>query len=267
MRTVEKGFELSEASHAPVMLELRIRACHVTGEFAAKDNRKGAVSGLNQLAGPPRFEYGRLAHPPVIFTQEKLKVEERLPAARKHSSASTSSTKSSPAISTTSASSSWAGSPTACCARSSGSASPTCSAPRASRCWCSTSSIRWCRRRSANSAPASAPCWSSRKATPDYIEQAINVELRRADIQTRVLGKGPLPKAGEYTSDVLLEGLAAFLQAARPDGIDADAIAATARAPDRAQANSRRRARRRCRRGRRPSAPAARSGRCSPPSS
>ena len=39
VRMVEKGFELSEASHAPVMLELRIRACHVTGEFAAKDNR------------------------------------------------------------------------------------------------------------------------------------------------------------------------------------------------------------------------------------
>ena len=41
VRMVEKGFELSEASHAPVMLELRIRACHVTGEFAAKDNRCG----------------------------------------------------------------------------------------------------------------------------------------------------------------------------------------------------------------------------------
>ena len=40
VRIVEKGFELSEASHAPVMLELRIRACHVTGSFAAKDNRK-----------------------------------------------------------------------------------------------------------------------------------------------------------------------------------------------------------------------------------
>src|SRR5881409_994790 len=39
VRMVEKGFELSEASHAPVMLELRVRACHVTGEFAAKDNR------------------------------------------------------------------------------------------------------------------------------------------------------------------------------------------------------------------------------------
>src|SRR6202522_1428617 len=33
VRCVEEGFELSEASHAPVMLELRIRACHVTGEF------------------------------------------------------------------------------------------------------------------------------------------------------------------------------------------------------------------------------------------
>src|SRR5690242_10539634 len=55
VRTVEKGFELSEASHTPVMLELRIRACHVTGEFDAKDNRKGEVSGLNRLNGPPRF--------------------------------------------------------------------------------------------------------------------------------------------------------------------------------------------------------------------
>src|SRR4029078_7270507 len=64
---VEKGFELSEASHAPVMLELRIRACHATGEFTAKSNRKGVVSGLDKLQGPPRFQYGRLASPAVIF--------------------------------------------------------------------------------------------------------------------------------------------------------------------------------------------------------
>ncbi|MGC2071531.1 MAG: thiamine pyrophosphate-dependent enzyme, partial [Pseudolabrys sp.] len=44
-----------------------------------------------------------------------------------------------------------------------------------------------------------------------------------------VLGKGPLPRAGEYASDVLLEGLAAFLQDARPAGIDADTIAEKAR--------------------------------------
>src|SRR5215475_28287 len=79
---VEKAFELSEASHAPVMMELRIRACHVTGEFVAKNNRRPAYSSINRIEGPPRFEYSRLAHPPVIFTQERLKVEDRLPAAR-----------------------------------------------------------------------------------------------------------------------------------------------------------------------------------------
>src|ERR671923_2198317 len=82
VRMVEEGFELSEASHAPVMMELRIRACHVTGEFKAKANRRAAFSAKNRLAGPPRFDYGRLAHPPVIFSQERLKVEERLPAAQ-----------------------------------------------------------------------------------------------------------------------------------------------------------------------------------------
>src|ERR1700685_4792176 len=80
---VEKGFELSEASHAPVMLDLRVRACHVTGEFLAKNNKRGAYSGQHRLAGPPRFESGRLAHPPVIFPQERLKGEKRLPAAQK----------------------------------------------------------------------------------------------------------------------------------------------------------------------------------------
>src|SRR5690242_12641811 len=65
VRTVEKGFELSEASHTPVMLELRIRACHVTGEFDAKDNRKGAHSGINPITTPAKFNYSRLAHPPV----------------------------------------------------------------------------------------------------------------------------------------------------------------------------------------------------------
>ena len=53
VRMVEQGFELSEASHAPVMMELRIRACHVTGEFTAKDNRRAAYSGKNRIAGPP----------------------------------------------------------------------------------------------------------------------------------------------------------------------------------------------------------------------
>jgi indolepyruvate ferredoxin oxidoreductase alpha subunit len=80
---VEKGFELSEASHAPVMLDLRVRACHLTGEFTAKDNKRGLYNGQHRLAGPVRFEYRRLAHPPATFAQERLKIEQRLPAAQK----------------------------------------------------------------------------------------------------------------------------------------------------------------------------------------
>src|SRR5438132_3920617 len=44
LRMVEKGFELSEASSTPVMLELRIRACHVQGTFQTKSNRRSAYS-------------------------------------------------------------------------------------------------------------------------------------------------------------------------------------------------------------------------------
>jgi indolepyruvate ferredoxin oxidoreductase alpha subunit len=41
---VEKGFELSEATRTPVMLELRIRACHVRGRFTARDNRRASFT-------------------------------------------------------------------------------------------------------------------------------------------------------------------------------------------------------------------------------
>jgi indolepyruvate ferredoxin oxidoreductase alpha subunit len=82
---VERGFELSEASNTPVMMELRIRACHVRGSFVAKRNVAPSVSTRQKLDGPPKeFIYDRLAHPPATFRQEKLKSEVRLPAARKY---------------------------------------------------------------------------------------------------------------------------------------------------------------------------------------
>ncbi len=42
---------------------------------------------------------------------------------------------------------------------------------------------------------------------PEYIEQSVNQFLRNADIQTRVVGKGPLPMAGEYTGGVVSAGI------------------------------------------------------------
>src|SRR3979409_2738510 len=51
VRMVELGVGLSGASHAPVMLELRVRACPMTGSFTAKDNRRAPFSGINRISG------------------------------------------------------------------------------------------------------------------------------------------------------------------------------------------------------------------------
>src|SRR6186713_46841 len=40
VKAVHDSFELSEASNTPVMLMLRIRACHVYGRFATKANKR-----------------------------------------------------------------------------------------------------------------------------------------------------------------------------------------------------------------------------------
>jgi len=64
------------------MLELRIRACHATGEFTAKDNRAGEFSGLKpRRARRCTITQGLpIRRSPV--TRRSFKVEERLPAAR-----------------------------------------------------------------------------------------------------------------------------------------------------------------------------------------
>src|ERR1700741_1572288 len=228
VRMVEKGFELSEANHAPGMPEGRVGAAPVTGEFAAKDNRKGVVSGLDKLAGPPRFEYGRLAHPPVIFTQERLKVEERIPAARDFIRAHKLNETIDGDVNDIGII--VMGGLTNSVLRAlerlgladvfGASRVPILVlnvvyplVPEELRAFCATKRA----------------VLVVEEGYPDYIEQAVNVELRRADINTRALGKGPLPKAGEYTSDVLLNGLAAFLAELRPNGLDADAIGTRAK--------------------------------------
>ncbi len=81
---VEHAFRMSEASNMPALMELRIRACHVRGSFVAKDNQAPAISSRQLMARPAHFDYNRLAHPPVTFGHEKLKYQERLPAARRY---------------------------------------------------------------------------------------------------------------------------------------------------------------------------------------
>ncbi|ANG61878.1 indolepyruvate ferredoxin oxidoreductase [Marinobacterium aestuarii] len=77
---VEKSFELSEASNTPVMLQMRIRACHVHGQFVAKDNRKAEFTLQDALQNPKR-DLSRVVLPPSTFVHEREKIEARLPAA------------------------------------------------------------------------------------------------------------------------------------------------------------------------------------------
>ncbi len=82
VRSVELGFELSEASNTPVMLEVRIRACHVRGSFRTKDNKPPMMSVREALEAPQR-DTSRIVLPPASFQHEKDKIEVRWPAAVK----------------------------------------------------------------------------------------------------------------------------------------------------------------------------------------
>src|SRR5262249_10260205 len=59
-----------------------IRACHVFGSFATKDNVAPTASAKAQLR-PAAFAYERLSHPPATFRQESDKIARRIPAAQR----------------------------------------------------------------------------------------------------------------------------------------------------------------------------------------
>ena len=62
---------------------------------------------------------------------------------------------------------------------------------------------------------------------PEYIEQAANQILRQRNISARLLGKQVLPMHGEYTVDVLRQGLRQFLDECSPSLPTAAAPSAT----------------------------------------
>ncbi len=82
VRMVEHGFRMSEASNTVVMMDLRIRACHLNGSFIASDNVAPKISSRALASQPAGFDYSRLAHPPATFAHEKLKYTARMPAAQ-----------------------------------------------------------------------------------------------------------------------------------------------------------------------------------------
>jgi indolepyruvate ferredoxin oxidoreductase alpha subunit len=81
-QAVRQGFELSEASNSPVMLMVRIRSCHVTGQFKTRDNQPPPLTVRDALANP-RSDFNRVVLPPMSYVHEQDKVKNRWPAAEK----------------------------------------------------------------------------------------------------------------------------------------------------------------------------------------
>jgi len=220
---VEKGFELSETSHAPVMLDLRVRACHLTGEFIAKDNKPGLYNAQHRLAGPVRFEYGRLAHPPATFAQERLKIEQRLPAAQKFICEQKLNELIAGEIGEIGI--------IVLGGLTNGLLRALARLDLADLYGASRIPIYVL-----NVAYPLVPeevqefCAGRRavlvveEGSPNYVEQQINVILRGGGADTRIYGKSCLPASGDYTSEVLLRGISTFVSAAQPAGVDAEVI-------------------------------------------
>ena len=215
---VEQGFNLSEASNTPVLLELRIRACHVHGSFVCKDNRAPAIS-RNALLSDPDFDYGRICLPPSTYAQEKQKVDVRWPAAarfiREHrlNEVFDGELDEIGII------------------LQGGMYNATVRALQqlgfadvfgTSRVPLYVLNVTY----PLIPEEISAFCAAKRavlvveEGQPNYLEEALHAALRRADLQTKVFGKDVLPMAGEYTGEVVVTGVARFLEAAAPRGLD-----------------------------------------------
>jgi indolepyruvate ferredoxin oxidoreductase alpha subunit len=80
VQSVKDGFDLSEASSTPVMLQLRIRACHVHGQFVTSDNCRPNFMIKDALENPAR-DLIRIVLPPASLQREREKVQQRWPAA------------------------------------------------------------------------------------------------------------------------------------------------------------------------------------------
>jgi indolepyruvate ferredoxin oxidoreductase alpha subunit len=224
---VERGFELSEASNTPVMLELRIRACHVHGRFATRANRRPEYT-LKDAIERPRRDTARVVLPPASYLHEQEKITRRWPAAvryiREHGLNETFAPD----------------------AQDFGIVMQgglyngvlralellgLADAFGESRVPLYVLNVTY----PLIDDEITAFCAGKRavllveEGQPDFIEQALNTVLRRADLQTRVHGKDLLPMAGEYTGGVLVSGIARFVERVAPSLLEGRPLPRAAR--------------------------------------
>jgi indolepyruvate ferredoxin oxidoreductase, alpha subunit len=215
VNAVEKGFELSEASNTPVMLEVRIRACHVHGRFPAKDNVRPSFT-LRDALENPRRQVDRIVLPPASYLHEREKIEKRWPAAVKF-------------VTDNKLNEFFDGDLTDIGIIMQGGMYNTtlralevmglADAFGASRIPLYVLNVTYplIDQEVVRFAQGKRAILVVEEGQPEFIEQAINTILRRADVQTAIEGKSMLPMAGEYTGGVVRDGLSKFVRTYRAD--------------------------------------------------
>jgi indolepyruvate ferredoxin oxidoreductase, alpha subunit len=215
---VEAGFELSEASNTPVMLDLRLRSCHLHGGFVAKDNRRPPV-GVTDVVQDPKRDVGRIVLPPASFVHEQEKVAERWPAAvrfiteRRLNEVINDHTADVGIITqgglynTVNRSLELLG-----CSDAFGNTRVPMYVMNVTYPVIDDEILDFCRGKRA--------VLLVEEGQPDYIEQNINTILRRNGCDTALHGKDLLAVAGEYTSAVVTRGIEEFLRRVLPDAIE-----------------------------------------------
>jgi indolepyruvate ferredoxin oxidoreductase alpha subunit len=215
VHAVETAFELSEVSNTPVMVEVRIRSCHVHGSFIAKDNRRPAYTLREALESPVR-DTGRIVLPPASFVHEKEKIDKRWPAAVKFIAERKLNERFGPEggeIGIILQGGMYNGVMRALqqlgLADVYGDSVVPLYVMNVTYPLVDDEIVAFCEGKKA--------VLMVEEGQPEYIEQSLNTILRRRDLQTRISGKDVFPRAGEYTAPVMVGGIRKFVDAfARP---------------------------------------------------
>ena len=214
---VEKGFELSEASSTPVMLQLRVRACHVHGVLNTKDNKRPAFTVTDALDDPAR-DVERIVLPPFNYRHEVEKTEQRWPAALKFIEENGLNDVIEGRFgeigiivpgglyNTLNRAMEHVG-----CSDVFGNNTIPMYILNVAYPLVDAEVVRFCRDKKA--------VLLVEEGQPDYLEQNINTILRRHDVQARLHGKDVFTMAGEYTCQLMEEGLRTFLARWEPDAV------------------------------------------------
>ena len=207
---VEHGFALSEASNTPVMLELRIRACHLHGRFEAKDNRRSPMLLKEAMEAPVR-DADRIVLPPANFSHEQEKIATRWPAAIdyivSHKLNETFPGERHPDIGIIVQGGMYNGLIRALelagLADRFGKTQVPIHVLNVTYPLVDEQIAAFCNDKRA--------VLVIEEGQPEYLEQAIGSILRQRGVAAKLSGKDIFPRAGEYTGQVIGDGLAAFL--------------------------------------------------------